>query len=54
MSGAVKHMQRSHKTYGKNVDFKAFERKAQAKKVRKENKSLFDSLKQFVHRTTNK
>lgn len=47
MAGALKHKQRSHRSYGKNRDFKAFERKAQIKADDKANKSLFDKIKEF-------
>ena len=51
MAGAIKHMERSHRSYHKNVDFSDFERKAKVKEVKKEQKSFFDKL---FHRTTNK
>ena len=55
MSGAVKHMERSHRSYKTSKPFADFERKAQVKKSRKENKTFFENLKaQLFHRTTNK
>jgi hypothetical protein len=45
MAGAIKHMKRSHRSYGKNVDFRMFERKAQIKRAQLENKSLFQTIK---------
>lgn len=49
MSGALKHKQRSHKTYSKNVNaavFGNFERKAKVKKIKTENKSFFGKIKE--------
>ena len=54
MAGAVKHMERSHRSYKNYKPFSDFERKAQIKKARVNNKSLFESLKSVFHRTTNK
>lgn len=51
MATAKKHMERSHRSYGKNVDFSAFERKAKIKKAKKERAGFFAKL---FHRTTNK
>ena len=51
MSGALKHRQRSHKTYRKNVNsgvFNDFERKAKTLKIKKQNKTLFQSVKEKV------
>lgn len=50
MSSRLKHKQRSHKTYGKNVDFRPFVNKANAKKIRTENKSFFQSIKSALFR----
>lgn len=49
MSGALKHKQRSHKTYSKNVNaavFGNFERKAKVRKIKTENKSFFGKIKE--------
>lgn len=51
MATAVKHMQRSHRSYNEVKPFADFERKAKIKRASKENKSLFAKL---FHRTTNK
>lgn len=51
MATAKKHMERSHRSYGKNADFSTFERKAQVKKAKKEQAGFFEKL---FHRTTNK
>lgn len=51
MSTATKHMLRSHRSYGKNADFSAFERKAKLKKALKAQAGFFEKL---FHRTTNK
>lgn len=54
MAGAVKHMERSHRSHKNYKPFSDFERKAQFKKTRANNKSLFESLKSLFHITTNK
>lgn len=54
MAGAVKHMQRSHKTYGKNIDFRAFERKATVVRNQKEQKSLFEKIFGKFHKHQSK
>ena len=55
MSGRLKHMERSHRSYKTSKPFADFERKAQLKKSGKESKSFFEKLKaKSVHRTTNK
>lgn len=56
MAGRVKHMERSHYSYGEsNHIFGSFERKASIKKARKvERKTLVEGLKSFFHKTTNK
>lgn len=51
MATAVKHMERSHRSYKEVKPFSDFERKAKIKKASKENKSLFAK---FFHRTSNK
>ena len=51
MSGAIKHMERSHRSHDNYKPFSDFERKARIKKARLENKSFFDKL---FHRTSNK
>lgn len=51
MATAVKHMKRSHRSYNNLKPFADFERKAQIKKSKKENKGFFAKL---FHRTTNK
>lgn len=51
MASRNKHRERSHKTYNKNVmagNFAAFERKARAQKIRTENRSLFQTLKDMA------
>lgn len=48
MAGAVKHMKRSHRSYGKNVDFRGFENHAFKVASAKEHKSLFDRIKGAV------
>ena len=50
MAGALKHKQRSHRSYGKNRDFKAFERKALIKTEAKNTKSFFDKFKEFFRK----
>lgn len=47
MSGAVKHMERSHRSHRTSKPFVDFERKAPVKKSRKENKSLFEKFKEL-------
>lgn len=55
MAGALKHMQRSHRGYHKNVDFTNFHRKAIFREAKKQQRaSLIDKLKNIVHRTTDK
>lgn len=51
MATATKHMLRSHRSYGKNVDFSDFERKAKLKKSQETQAGFFAKL---FHRTTNK
>lgn len=48
MATATKHMLRSHRSYRKNVDFSAFERKAKVKKAKKAQTGFF---KKLFHRT---
>lgn len=54
MAGALKHKQRSHRNYGRNTDFKAFERRAMVKLDRKDKKSFWDKVKAFFHRQQSK
>lgn len=55
MAGALKHMQRSHRGYHKNVDFTNFHRRARYKEAQKlQRASLVDMLKNIVHRTADK
>lgn len=55
MAGALKHMQRSHRSYHKGVDFTGFHRKARFKEAQKQQRaSLVDMLKTVVHRTAEK
>ena len=54
MSGAVKHMERSHRSYRTSKPFADFERKAKVKETYKKNESLFEKFKSVFHRTTNK
>ena len=42
MAGALKHMQRSHRGYHKNVDFTNFHRKARYKEAQKLQRASFD------------
>ena len=49
MASRNKHRERSHRSYRKTVDagaFAMFERKARARKVKKENKSFFQQMKE--------
>lgn len=49
MASRDKHRERSHRAYRKNVDaFVMFERKAKQRKAKKENKSLFQKLKEQI------
>lgn len=55
MAGRVKHMERSHYSYGKsNHIFGSFERKASLKVSKVERKTFVEKLKDLFHRTTNK
>ena len=55
MAGELKHMQRSHRGYHKNVDFTDFHRKARYKEAKKlQRVSLADMLKKTIHRTADK
>lgn len=54
MAGALKHKQRSHRSYGKNRDFSDFRRKAQIKTDYKVNKSLIDKIKEFFRKPQSK
>ncbi len=58
MATKNKHMERSHRSYHKNVDFSDFERKANIKQVKKASQKssagLLGKLKQTFHRMTNK
>lgn len=57
MASRLKHKQRSHKTYSKNVNgavFGDFEKKARVKKVKAESKSFLQSIKEMVHRLQSK
>ena len=51
MARAIKQMKRSHRSYSNYRPFGDFERKAQVKKTRADNKSF---LAKLFHRTTNK
>lgn len=47
MASRDKHRERSHRSYRKNVDaFVMFERKARQRKVKTENKSFFQKMKE--------
>lgn len=54
MAGALKHKQRSHRSYGRNTDFVAFERRAYMKADNKEKKSFFENVKSFFHKQQSK
>lgn len=55
MAGALKHMQRSHRKYRKNIDFTDFHRKARYKEAQKmQRASLVDMLRKVIHRTADK
>lgn len=55
MAGALKHKQRSHRGYHKNVDFTDFHRKASFVEVKKMQRvSLADMLRKLVHRIADK
>jgi len=55
MAGALKHMERSHRGYHKNVDFTDFHRKAKYKEAQKlQRMSLTDMLRKVIHRTADK
>ena len=54
MSGAIKHMERSHRSHKTLKPFGDFERKAYVKKAKVENKSFLEKLTGAFHRTTNK
>lgn len=49
MAGALKHKQRSHRSYGRNRDFSTFRHRAW---VRVEDKSLVEKIKEFFSQTT--
>lgn len=51
MAGAIKHMERSHRSHNNYKPFSDFERKARIKKFRVENNNFIAKL---FHRTTNK
>lgn len=50
MSGALKHKQRSHKTYRKNTCFRASEKKVDVARYVNTNKSILEWLKAFLAR----
>lgn len=54
MAGALKHKQRSHRSYGKNRDFSTFRHRAQVRAEFKNNKSLVEKIKEFFHRPQSK
>lgn len=44
MATAIKHKERSHRSYRKNVDFSTFERNAKFNKAQKEQAEFFAKL----------
>lgn len=55
MANRRKHMERSHRSYHNPKPFAHFEAKAQVKKYHEtKRKSIFEMMKSFFHRTTNK
>lgn len=51
MAGAIKHMERAHRSHDNYKPFGDFERKAHIKKAKLQNKSFFNKL---FHKTNNK
>lgn len=55
MSGAIKHVERSHKTGNKNYsEFRSFQRKALVKKDIKDKQSFLDIFKTKIHKNQSK
>ena len=57
MASRDKHRERSHRSYRKTVDagaFAMFERKARARKVKAENKTFLQQLKEMLFKRQSK
>lgn len=57
MASRNKHRERSHRAYRKNVNAEAFgmfERKAKVRKVKTENKSFFQKVKEKLFKSQNR
>lgn len=54
MAGALKHKQRSHRSYHTSKPFGDFQRKAQIKTDYKTNKSFIEKVREFFHRSQSK